>query len=468
MHQKKETIKFGVLLFFIIALIINLLTIYTFPSWFDEAYYANISFNFVNGYGFLQDLIPGYNNGQVLIYGPVYFFLQAQLIHLFGLDQFVFRLPNLLAGYLSVGLLYKILRERGCGKTFALLFLAGAVADVSFNRNLVYGRMDLVALLSVMMALMLVHRIKFKKDSGYLIKWIFVGLISAAAYLTTPRALFLLPIVFVMAFYKLFLESDEKISAYQWIGAIGGAFAFIIPILFWINYAGGFEEYASFFQARENVRSHIGVSFFRSFYDNVSIGILIILSLIYFRTVLKKPLLIGIVLTYLSFSFFVEERGPYAAMITPILIAGIFFIISEGVKRKMVRYSLSTMIIIPGLFLIFLRGGDLITNTDCRSISNIPKIINDQTNQKIITPFKYYFFAEDVNREVITFERSRIDSKILIQDADLIVASDWQADFLKNHDFRDVAETSCTPRKLPFLPDTFYERSTFNETFYSR
>ncbi|MCG2587074.1 ArnT family glycosyltransferase [Rhodohalobacter sulfatireducens] len=468
MNRKKEAIKISVVLILILGLIVNLFTIYTFPSWFDEAYFANISFNLANGKGFLQDLIPGYNNGQVLIYGPVYFFLQSQLIHLFGLDQFVFRLPNLVAGYLSVFLLYKILRDRGCNQTFSLLFLAAAIVDVSFNRNLVYGRMDLAALLFVILALFLTHRIEFQKKSGYLVQWLLVGLLSTAAYLTTPRALFLLPIVFVMAFYKLFVEPKSKISAYQWIAATGASLVFIVPIFLWIQYAGGFEEYASFFRARESVSSHIGVSFFRSFYDNVTIGIFIVMVLIYIQTVIKKPLLIGAVLTYLSFSFFVEEHGPYAAMITPILIAGIFYILSESVSRRFIQYSLSALIIVPGLFLIFLRGADLLANSDCRDSTNIPELINEPSNQKIIAPFKYYFFAENENREVVTFNRAKIDRKVLVKDADLIVSSNEMSDFLNRNNFEKVAEITCKPTKLPFLPGTFYERSTYTETFYNR
>ncbi len=107
-------------------------------------------------------------------------------------------------------------------------------------------------------------------------------------------------------------------------------------------------------------------------------------------------------------------------------------------------------------------------NSDCRDSSNIPELIEDPKHQKIITPFKYYFFAEGVNREVITFERSRIDAEILVKDTDLIISSDWRDDFLKNYDFKEVAEISCTPTKLPFLPNTFYDRSTFSEVFYSR
>lgn len=472
MTQRKDAIKFGILLFIFSAIIVNILTIYSFPSWFDEAYYANISFNLANGKGFLQDLIPGYNNGQVLIYGPVYFFLQAQLIHLFGLDEFIFRLPNLLAGYISVVLLYKILQDSGCKKIFALLFLAGAIADVSFNRNLVYGRMDLVALMFVMMALYLAQRIEFKSrlnlNLNNLVIWSLVGLISTAAYLTTPRSLFLLPIVFSVAFYKIFVERERNISLDQLGSVLGASLAFLIPILFWIHYAGGFEQYTDFFQSRENVRSHIGVSFFRSFYDNISIGIFIILVLIYFRTVLKKPLLVGVVLTYLSFSIFVEEVGPYAAMITPILIAAIFLILSETINHRIVRYSLTALIVLPGVFLVFLRGADLIVNTDCRNSSNIPKIISHQSNQKIITPFKYYFFAEGVNREVITFERSQKDAEELIKDADLIIASQSRAEFLNTYNFKEVAKTQCNHTKLPFLPDTFYDRSTFSERFFSR
>jgi hypothetical protein len=155
-------------------------------------------------------------------------------------------------------------------------------------------------------------------------------------------------------------------------------------------------------------------------------------------------------------------------MITPVLITGIFFILSESVKRRVIQYSLSALIIVPGLFLLFLRGADLLANSDCRDSSKIPELISNPSNQRIITPYKYYFFAEDENRQVITFERSRIDAEVLVKDTDLIIASDWREDFLKNQNFKEVADISCNPGKLPFLPDTFYERSTYSESFYTR
>ena len=139
-----------------LAFLANLWTILVFPSWFDEAFFANISFNLYRGMGRTLDLIPDYFAGSVNTYGPLYFDLQSILIRINGLHPWIFRLPNLASGYLAIAILYCVLRLHNVNKSMALLFGLACSLDVSVNRVLVSGRMDFLSVLFVSAALLMV------------------------------------------------------------------------------------------------------------------------------------------------------------------------------------------------------------------------------------------------------------------------------------------------------------------------
>lgn len=467
-HGLKAMIKYMLYLIIAVALLINIITIATFPSWFDEAFFANVSFNLLNGDGFNLDLIPGYAEHQILIYGPVYFYIQAGLIHLFGLQEVVFRLPNLLAGYGVIFLLVAILKQSGIRQGLILFFVLAVVVDISFNRNLVYGRMDLIALFFVVFALYLLMKVSLNANIRSFGGWLLVGLVSSAAYLTSPRALFLLPLVFVIAIHKLLIDyrkPSNTVTIYTIIITLSG---FLVPIFFWINHVGGLNEYAAIFQGSENIRAHIAPSIFRSYYDNIAIVILILLVAVQYRLVLKKPLLLGLVTAFLSFSLFVKEAGPYAAMINPLILSAIFLILSEYDFRKVVQYMIILLLIIPGTILLLLRGTDLIINSDCRNSTEIVDVINQQVGEKYVIPFKYYFFAENHKREVITLQYSKIDPEIVIHGADVIISDAVNEAQLKQLNFKTIYQNTCKPYYLPLLPATFYRRTLFVEAIFVR
>ena len=48
--------------------------------WFDEVFYADISYNLLQTDEFNLSLFPHYINGQVYIYGPIFFILQSIII----------------------------------------------------------------------------------------------------------------------------------------------------------------------------------------------------------------------------------------------------------------------------------------------------------------------------------------------------------------------------------------------------
>lgn len=454
----------------ILAVLVNLETIRTFPSWFDEAFFANMAFNLAQGQGLVLDVIPGYFQGEVFLYGPVYFHLQAFLINFFGLQDFIFRLPNLAAAYLSVLVLAFVLRESGLSPRYQILFVVAAIVDVSFNRNLVSGRMDMMAVLFVALSLWLAGRQPARPDEKALLRWILVGTLAAAAYLTTPRALFLLPVVFVIGLQRLVLVRTGPLREANWVGSLAAVIAFVIPVLLWVQHVGGVHAYASIFSGNPTAASHIAPSFFRSSYDNIAIGLMLALCVINYKLVLKNALLSGLVLTYVAFSLFVKEVGPYAAMIMPFILATIVLLIAQSQWGALPKFFLVSLITLPGLVLLGLRGVDVYLNAECRDSNKVLAIASGVLGDRdrVVAPFKYYFLLEHDGRDLVTLAYSKIGREQLVNDADLVIENKQLPDWLAEAGLEKAAQVSCEPRRVPFLPGTFYQRSVFDEGFYRR
>jgi len=452
-----------------IAVAINIETARTFPSWFDEAFFANIAFNLANGDGLTLDLIPGYYKGEIYLYGPVYFFLQSWLVGIFGLQDFIFRLPNLLTAYLSVLLLAGVLGQNDVPRLYRALFVVAAVVDVSFNRNLVSGRMDMLAVMFVSLALYLAARQPTNSREAPYIRWLLIGGMSAVAFLTTPRALFLLPVVFALALRPLFADQTGPSRERKWADLVAAAAAFSAPVWLWIQHVGGMQAYASMFSNSGSVATHIAPSIFRSNYDNIAIGLMIVLCLLKYREVMRSTLLIGLISSFAAFSLFVKEVGPYAGMIMPFVLATIVLLIAKSSWNPLPRAAFLALITLPGLFLLGLRGIDIYLNTACRDNSKVVALVNNliQDRARIIAPFKYYFLLEQTDRDLITLEYSKVTPELLVDKATVVIAGNASID-LAAAGFRKGAQIDCTLRRVPVLPDTFYERTTFKEGFYLR
>ena len=156
------------------VLVLNMFTINDFPSWWDESFMANIAFNFSTGHGLFLDLNPS-REGVFYSYGPVFFYLQSLLIGLVGFDAFWYRIPNLLAAYLTLILLALIMRGYGITRAYVWIFLLLALVDFSINRNMISGRMDMVAVLFVMSAFYIGTLSSSKMRRIDLFKWSIVG-----------------------------------------------------------------------------------------------------------------------------------------------------------------------------------------------------------------------------------------------------------------------------------------------------
>ncbi len=453
-----------------VVTITNLAAIYSLPSWFDEAFFANMSFNVAEGKGLIFTLIPGYHTGEVYFYGPIFFYLQSFFINLLGLDSFIFRLPILVSANLIVLLLVLVLRNNGVATRYQLLFAVAAMLDVSFNRSAVNGRMDLIAVMLISLALFLTGRRREVLEQTGVFRWLLVGAFSAMAYLVTPRSLFLLPVVLILSTYQLLFEGANFIALRNWRLITIGLVGFLATAWLWIQYTGGIAAYVELFKRNPDTASHMAVTFFRTPLANVPIVMMLILVVSNYKVAIGNVLLIGSISSYIVFSLIVKENGPYAGMITPFVLMTIVGVLERVSWTKAQKSALITVLLLPGSVHLTLRATDLYLNSGCRERSAVAAIRSQQfrNGDVIVAPYKYYFLLQGVGHDVVTLDRSKIDPTQVLAKADLLVENELAVSALPASGYVKVASLSCNIRRVPLFPSNFYERTIFNESFYRR
>lgn len=448
-----------------IALSTNVATIQTFPSWFDEAFFADTAVHLASGRGLRMELIPGYWPGPVHLYGPVFFSLQALGIHAFGLDALVFRLPNLVAGYGAVLLMALQLHRAGLGRGWQFAYALATILDVSFNRNIVSGRMDMLALFLVATAWVTatypVNRLWLRGAA--------TGLVSALAFLCTPRALFILPMVVLAAISHAWFPAERR-SERHWRAVVLAAVAFAVPVAVWIEHVGGISVYAAQFTSNAIASAHIASSFFRSAYDDVAIALMLALAALNMRTIARDPILAGMAASYVAFSLFVKEEGPYAGMLMPIVLALVIAMLARSVTSPLLRGAVLAAVLVPGAGVLVLRGADLVLNADCRDGARVQRALLafSSPRAQVVAPFKYFFLLQPAAGQLRTYEYAGSQVAEVIAAAQVVVAEAGMGAVLRQQGFTEVAALECTTQRLPLLPASFYRRSIFDETIYRK
>jgi hypothetical protein len=124
----------------------------------DESFFNYPAISFLKGHGFLYAVSSKAPYGESLwaYHGPFYPHLQILVFWLFGISQQASRLPDLMAGY-SAACLMAYLLWRGRYSFASLIFAILWLGDRS-TQELQYARMDGLALLSVVITFMLIHR----------------------------------------------------------------------------------------------------------------------------------------------------------------------------------------------------------------------------------------------------------------------------------------------------------------------
>lgn len=305
-------------------LVVHLYTLDISPlPWFDETYMLSIAEEFIETGQLFPKVAQVRQMDQELIYGPVYFVITGTVIKLMGTSIFTFRITTLIAGFLVIIASIRLLSIQVKSTKVLCLFGVALSLDPFLNRSMHEGRMDLVALLFILIASY--HFLQFVKKTTY-IRIVWAALFSLLALLTTPRTGFFFTawavmwIIWIVRSWRVFLK-----SALICFGIV------VIGYLTWIYYAFGsishmieyYGQYLMFTRLNE-----AKTSIMKQQYPLILLGVLsfIVGVLRYKWAYLHTTTLIAI-LSVITFYMMVFDQGPYAVFIVPSYYLLIFHLV---------------------------------------------------------------------------------------------------------------------------------------------
>lgn len=378
------------IIFFLLA-ITGLLVLSTFKTiWIDETYFAEITYQFLNGNGFYsQAAFVAEQGAPIYLYGPLYFLLTAIPVKLGGLDPFWFRLVNYLAYCGVVLVMMRYFSKRNLPKWTYLLPII-LLLDPSAFENAVSGRMEAVCLL---LALLAYFRYFSVKPSEAYTKYIYIGVFLALSFLTTPRALILFIPLGVLVLKDLIVKRN-----YASFSVL--ALAFLTPIFIWIySNVGSLQDYINVYIGGKNFHSgdktyleaYLMGGFNLNAYKIVLYGLLIVSFLIPKRlTNEQKQLNYSFSFIAFLFLFLVKDVGSYFAYISP-LVAFIIFLNFQNSKFRFSHLALLGLagfnILIFGLKLSYnyINENKVYDHIDTMVDNHIP------ADTRVVTDYEFYY-----------------------------------------------------------------------------
>jgi 4-amino-4-deoxy-L-arabinose transferase-like glycosyltransferase len=319
--------------FFVFLLFIyHLATLNISPiPWFDETFLASLTASFNETKKLNLGIAPFAYKGEVLIYGPVYFWITSFTTRILGFDIFSFRLPGLVFGILCLLVYYKVLRiylTRG----LALVVVAAFALDPLLSTHMHSGRMEPTTLFFALVSILLVLKVisgSYKTPKAVFL-FAVAGFSFSVALLTTPRAGFLLVALAITQIYYL----SKKISFERILQLLSFGATLIAVYVIWIFLAfGNFANYLAYYAG---LTEYVGGNF--SFPKQqipliLTTVMAVILGLIKNH---KQPISELVVLALASIAVFyivVNDTGTYSVYILPFYYALLGIAVSTLLPR---------------------------------------------------------------------------------------------------------------------------------------
>ena len=207
------------------------------PVWPDESLFANGAINLLHqralATSLLSGVVPGIEHRTYLM-PPVYYCYLTCVFSIWGLSIFAVRLASLAAALLVMGLTYSLGLRSGLGPWLSLIPVSLLAVDSVFLRAGLIGRMDLVALAFILLALRLslgrdcprAFPINHSGSSTYFPAAPFLtGLACALASLTHP--------IGVVAVVGVVAAWTQLGTAQRWPVLVRMLAGFSLPMLVW-------------------------------------------------------------------------------------------------------------------------------------------------------------------------------------------------------------------------------------------
>ena len=393
--------KNKLLIFITLTFIINhILTLPLSPMpWYDEVIFQSISLDFWQNGSFKAPVDPLFHNGQNnFIYGPVYFFLQSLIYHLFGISVVTGRFLNLIFSFGIVLLVIFFYKKIESNSKHILLLISTFIFDYIFNRNMHSGRMDLIPVFIAILAYFIYFDLIHIKQSFLRVS--LLAILLSLSILTTPRIYFVYIFLILDSFYLL-IKDRKKLLPNLIIGFIVVSIYCLWVFYSYGSFSGLINEYI-FQQTSEIVKNHNWFNaIFRYFYENplVILVLIIFLWCIYKIKYLstdtnKFRLLLFTIITIISFHVFIREAGPYMAMVIPFYFLFIGIILSYNFPNLFIKFG---YVVLALNFTFFsLKNFEIYSNYKSRN----PKLVHDfiekniPKESKVLGSWEYFYVCE--------------------------------------------------------------------------
>jgi len=410
-----KKVTFIVLVAIILIIIIHLLTLSRSPfPWFDEVSFAIITRNLQDGHGLLWPEV--YGSTEVLLYGPVYFWIQNQITGLLGWGPFQFRILNFVSaiGLLTLIIFYANQLLRYHKDRFILIGILALliVTDIVFIQNMHSGRMDLF---SVFVFFAGFHFwIKSKESTFNYAIIVISGLLMAVSLLITPRVVFCFSMLIGYFLFEVFDKGFFRIIKFYLIIAAIVIGTYLVWIYFKFN---SLSEFVNYYLNDKVINDHIGSFSLIRYNHQIPIYFLIaisfILSLKYFRLKLHLSLLkviFSMCLLILTYLLLVEEVGPYIAMIMPFLylMSILGYAINNNKYISGIYISLFVMVVIINIGSFIFKFGVIAATWSDRNPSQQKIIELLPRGANVAADFKYYYLLIN-NGNNFTSIRTRLE-----------------------------------------------------------
>lgn len=395
--------------------------LYTLPisplPWYDEICLADISYNFLKTGKLLSTVTPFYiYNEEVTLYGPLYFYIQSLIVFILGFTAYNFRLLNLISSFLIVFILYKKKYDDKT-KTIKNLLIIMLSLSPMYIANSHSGRMDLFSSLFVFLAFTLLY-----KDSFLSLKKLFaISALLTLSILITPRVMFLSSGLII--FYLRFVANRTQIVK----SIVFAIITYIVPILAyctWSYYSSGDFLFLIQRLLTQESSNYVGSGFVKKNFEFI---ILLMFIVLFILTTIKHRKLYdlpsGLLMSCLTFQFFVKETGPYTAMQVPFAIWGIMELMNKCTNDVFIKYSKFIIMFITFVFfsVFCFKTISIYAYMDERNVGHVDIFIekNKLNNKIILAAFPYYYELMKNKNTIYNYEITNgKDLNILIEEAD--------------------------------------------------
>ena len=394
--------------------------IYSPIPWFDEVSLASVTDSYIKNGTYYETcrilVIPD----EKLVYGPLFFMLQAFIIKILGFSIFSVRLSSLVFGIIILGMIYKICQHFRFSTAATFVAIAIVAFEPNFNQFLHSGRMDFMTLFFFLLSYLVYIKVANGVNAKTALQGLIIGVLLACAALTTPRIIFAFSF-YVFAFVYEIVGDKSKTILHTLLKYCCIAIGFIGIYSLWIFSAfGSLKGYIDYNTNSPVIQSHTGVeSAFRpSYYLFVFIYALIALLVSLRNKALtqNRNLLLFTIPIIISFIFIVTGglTGRYFALVDTflaIMIAGLTMHLHNG---KAMKYATYTLIFFFGsIFMvkaIYVAASASLRNPYTNEAA-ITKYI--KPNNAIAADFQYYYIARNKNCTFLSLdENGMMDKKM--------------------------------------------------------